>query len=372
MGAIGEGGVRIVDDEMVRHARVRTADLAAVEIHERKELARRAAKFRGSRDRVPLKGCTALIVDDGIATGSTVHAACQVAREHGAARVIVAAPVAPASSIDALRHVADEVIVLQTPQSFYAIGQFYRDFAPTSDEEVIGLLDRAASRLVQPREEEVVVQAGSVSLPGNLAVPDGAHAFVVFAHGSGSSRHSSRNRFVAEVLNRAGLGTLLFDLLSPLEEHNRANVFDIEMLAARLVAATRWLRNRSDVRQAEIGYFGASTGAAAALWASTDPDVRVSAIVSRGGRPDLAAPRLELVRAPTLLIVGGDDAVVLDLNRRAAARMLSETEIRIVPGATHLFEEPGTLAAAADLARNWFVEHLTSSRQPAGSNHRPR
>jgi putative phosphoribosyl transferase len=368
MGAIGEGGVRIVDDEMVRHARVGAADLAAVEVNERKELARRAAKFRGSRDRVPLEGCTALIVDDGIATGSTVHAACQVAREHGAARVIVAAPVAPPSSIASLRHVADEVIVLETPESFYAIGQFYRDFAATSDEEVVGLLDRAAARLVQPREEEVVIEAGSVSLPGNLAVPDGAHAFVVFAHGSGSSRHSSRNRFVARVLNRAGLGTLLFDLLSPLEERNRANVFDIEMLAERLVAATRWLRTRSDVRQAEIGYFGASTGAAAALWASTDPDVRVAAVVSRGGRPDLAGPRLELVRAPTLLIVGGDDPVVLDLNRRAAARMLSATEIRIVPGATHLFEEPGTLTVAADLARNWFVEHLTSSRQPAGSN----
>jgi putative phosphoribosyl transferase len=364
MGAIGEGDVRIVNEEIVRRARVRASELAAVETRERAELARRAARFRGSRGQVSLRGRTALIVDDGIATGSTVSAACQVARAHGATRVIVAAPIAPPSAIDDLRQVADEVLVLQTPVSFYGIGQFYRDFTPTSDEEVVDLLDRASSRRVHSREEEVVVEAGPVNLAGSLVVPAGAHAFVVFAHGSGSGRRSPRNRFVAEVLNRAGLGTLLFDLLTPLEERDRANVFDIEMLAQRLVAATCWLRTRSDVRRSEIGYFGASTGAAAALWASTDPEVRVSAIVSRGGRPDLAGSRLELVRAPTLLIVGGDDTTVLELNRRAAAQMRSEPEIRIVPGATHLFEEPGTLAAAADLARDWFVAHLTSSRQP--------
>jgi putative phosphoribosyl transferase len=382
MGAIGEDDVRVVNREVVGMARIDAAEFAAVEARERTELARRAARFRGPHDRISLDGRTALIVDDGIATGSTVRAACEVARAHGAARVIVAAPIAPPSSTASLREVADDVIVLESPESFSAIGQFYRDFTQTSDEEVVGLLQRARSRggtaaladaaaltdataTPAPRDQEIVVDAGPVLLPGHLTVPAGANAVVVFAHGSGSSRHSPRNRFVADVLNQAGLGTLLLDLLTPVEERDRRNVFDIELLARRLVAATRWLRAEPGLHDARIGYFGASTGAGAALWASTDPEARVAAIVSRGGRPDLAAPRLESVRAPTLLIVGGDDHTVLDLNRQTAARMRCETALRIVAGATHLFEEPGTLARAADLARDWFVEHLGPNRHPA-------
>jgi putative phosphoribosyl transferase len=372
MGAIGEGDVRIVNRGVVRRARVDASAFAAVETRERDELVRRAKRFRGRRGRVSLAGRTALIVDDGIATGSTVRAACEVARAHGAARVVLAAPIAPPSAIEALRDVADEVIVLQSPESFYAIGQFYDDFTQTSDEEVVRLLERARSRdaTAAPGEvtddrgqsdDEVVVDAGPVRLAGHLTVPRGANAVVLFAHGSGSSRHSSRNRFVADVLNQAGLGTLLFDLLTGVEERDRRNVFDIELLAPRLVAATRWLRTVREARDAKIGYFGASTGAAAALWASTDPEAQVSAIVSRGGRPDLAAPRLAAVRAPTLLIVGADDHTVLELNRQAAAQMRCETALSIVPGATHLFEEPGTLALAAGLARDWFVEHLTAT-----------
>jgi putative phosphoribosyl transferase len=193
---------------------------------------------------------------------------------------------------------------------------------------------------------------------GHLTLPDGARSIVVFAHGSGSSRHSPRNRFVASVLNGAGLGTLLFDLLTPAEEHNRANVFDIPLLARRLGEVTDWLRARPEARDAAIGYFGASTGAGAALWAAAEPDVDVAAVVSRGGRPDLAAPRLGDVRAPTLLIVGGNDAVVLELNRDARAQMRCETRLSVVDGASHLFEEPGTLNIAAELARDWFVAHM--------------
>ena len=187
----------------------------------------------------------------------------------------------------------------------------------------------------------------------------------MFAHGSGSSRHSPRNRFVASVLNRAGLGTLLFDLLTPAEEHDRANVFDIPLLARRLVDVTAWLRTQPEGRDAAIGYFGASTGAGAALWAAAEPDADVRAVVSRGGRPDLAAPRLGDVRAPTLLIVGGDDTVVLELNRDAQAQMRCETRLSVVPGASHLFEEPGTLKIAAELARDWFVDHLMPVSHPA-------
>jgi putative phosphoribosyl transferase len=181
---------------------------------------------------------------------------------------------------------------------------------------------------------------------------------VLFAHGSGSGRHSPRNRFVATVLQQAGLGTLLLDLLTPGEERNRANVFDIELLARRLSSATDWLGARADTASCRLGYFGASTGAGAALWAASEPAARTAAVVSRGGRPDLAGPRLSAVTAPTLLIVGSLDREVLELNRRAKAIMRCPNQLAVVQGATHLFEEPGTLAAAAILARDWFVSYL--------------
>ncbi|HTK15176.1 MAG TPA: phosphoribosyltransferase family protein [Acidimicrobiia bacterium] len=365
MGAIGEGGVRIVNRDVARRTGLTTAQFQAVEAREREELARRAARFRGDHDRLSLVGQTALIVDDGIATGSTVRAGCEVARALGAARVVVAAPVAPPSAIDALSHVADEMIVLRSPESFVAIGQFYDDFTQTSDAEVVRLLDRARTRSAPDRDQEVAVGSGPVRFAGRLTIPSGAGGIVLFAHGSGSSRHSTRNRFVAGVLNRSGIGTLLFDLLTEEEERDRSNVFDIRLLGERLVDATRWLRELPESRAAPLGYFGASTGAAAALWAAVVPETQISAVVSRGGRPDLAGPRLGDVRAPTLLIVGSRDHEVLELNRRAAAQMHCETALEIVPGATHLFEEPGTLARAADLARDWFVSHLAVNNHSA-------
>jgi putative phosphoribosyl transferase len=203
---------------------------------------------------------------------------------------------------------------------------------------------------------EVEPLAGTTRLAGSLTVPADAPGLVIFAHGSGSSRLSPRNRYVAEVLTEAGLGTLLFDLLTPDEEADRANVFDISLLADRLSEVTAWLY---DQRGSEpIGYFGASTGAAAALCAAAGEGADIAAVVSRGGRPDLAGPRLPGVTAPTLLIVGGQDTAVLDLNRRALAELRCEKDLAIVPGATHLFEEPGTLAAAAALARDWFLRYI--------------
>jgi putative phosphoribosyl transferase len=375
MGAIGEGGVRIVNEEIVRAAQVTDAQLAEVERRERAELERRARRFRGDRPPVPLAGRTVIVVDDGIATGSTARAACQVARAHGARRVVLATPVAPPDTVARLRGDADDLVCLESPEPFFAIGQWYADFSQTSDAEVVMLLERAAQRggiapgergdpagpspAGSARDEEVVVDAGGVRLPGHLSVPAGARAVVLFAHGSGSSRHSPRNRFVAEVLRRAGLGTLLFDLLTTAEEVDRRNVFDVELLASRLLTATTWVRSPAGVPGARVGYFGASTGAAAALWAAADPGARVGAVVSRGGRPDLAGPRLGAVRAPTLLIVGGDDDLVLRLNEQARAEMrAAPVELAVVPGASHLFEEPGTLEQAAALARDWFVRHL--------------
>ncbi|MGZ4638806.1 MAG: phosphoribosyltransferase family protein [Actinomycetes bacterium] len=385
MGAVGEGGVRVLNESVMEMARITPEDFGSVERNELREMARRVARFRGERPRVDLDGRTALVVDDGIATGATARAACQVARAQGAARVILAAPVAPLDQVDVLRDCADEVVFLETPGYFLGVGQFYEDFSQTTDDEVATLLERAhapvipaartavttrppASRLRPAddppgRDEQVEVQAGQVRLPGRLTVPEGSEGLVVFVHGSGSSRHSPRNRFVASVLNRATLGTLLFDLLTPDEEYDRANVFHIQLLAARLAAATTWLKEDPLTRDLHLGYFGASTGAAAALWAAAEPGCQVAAIVSRGGRPDLAAVRLGQVRAPTLLIVGGRDEVVLDLNREAQARLRCESQLAVVPGATHLFEEPGTLEAAAGLATDWLVGHLTTSHR---------
>ena len=188
---------------------------------------------------------------------------------------------------------------------------------------------------------------------------------VVFVHGSGSSRHSPRNRFVAGALNQARLATLLFDLLTPEEEIKRSNVFDIGLLSGRLTEVTRWLHEEPDARGLGIGYFGASTGSAAALRSAANGGFDVGAIVSRGGRPDLAAPCLPVVTAPTLLIVGERDETVLELNRQAQTEFTCENRLVIVPRATHLFEEPGTLQVAADLATDWFVTHLgTAPRSP--------
>jgi putative phosphoribosyl transferase len=208
------------------------------------------------------------------------------------------------------------------------------------------------------RELEVRIPDRGVEFAATMSVPPHPAGFVVFAHGSGSSRHSPRNRFVAETLQRAGFSTLLVDLLAVQEEADRANVFDIALLADRLITALRWLGEQPEATGHPVGFFGASTGAGAALMAAADPMVEVAAVVSRGGRPDLAGPKLADVRAPTLLIVGGDDTQVIELNRLALAQLTCPAELEIVPGATHLFEEPGTLEQVAVLARDWFVRHL--------------
>lgn len=210
--------------------------------------------------------------------------------------------------------------------------------------------------------QQVNVTAGSVVLEGNLGIPDGAQGVVLFAHGSGSSRFSPRNQYVAEVLRGGGLGTLLIDLLTSEEERaDRVTAelrFDIGMLARRLVGAVDWLRENADTAELSIGTFGASTGAAAALLAAAERPQAVQAVVSRGGRPDLAAQRLADVEAATLLIVGGQDVPVIDLNEQAYAQLHAEKQMEIVPGATHLFEEPGTLKQVAELAHDWFRTHL--------------
>ncbi len=218
---------------------------------------------------------------------------------------------------------------------------------------------------IEMNVNEVLVKAGDVSLPGTLTLPEAAQGLVVFVHGSGSSRFSSRNRYVAEVLNQGHLATLLFDLLTP-DEHeidivSREFRFDIELLSLRTVATLDWLVQQTQLKALGTGLFGASTGAAAALNAAAARPQQVGAVVSRGGRPDLALPALSQVEAPTLLIVGGWDEPVIEMNREASRALGSPWRLEIVPGASHLFEEPGTLEQVAALARDWFLQYL-----PAG------
>jgi putative phosphoribosyl transferase len=217
---------------------------------------------------------------------------------------------------------------------------------------------------------DVTVHSGEVALEGALSIPERAEGVVLFAHGSGSSRFSPRNRFVAAFLNQGGLGTLLLDLLTAeeheIDERSGALRFDIDLLSRRLVGVVDWASTHPDMRHLPIGLFGASTGAAAALNAAADRRQRVAAVVSRGGRPDLAMAALAAVRAPTLLIVGGLDGVVIEMNRSAAAQLACEHRLEIVPGATHLFEEPGKLEEVARLARKWFQQHLGRAGRGAG------
>ncbi|MCL8011525.1 phosphoribosyltransferase family protein [Streptomyces sp. AS02] len=361
-GAIGEHGVRVLNQDVIDAAGLRAGEREAVEAAERGELERRVRGYRRERAALPVAGRTAVVVDDGLATGATAEAACRVVRGQGAARIVLAVPVGAAHSVARLRRVADDVVCPHTHRILGSVGAWYRDFAQVTDAEVTSLLERAARpaprspAAATPSEHEVLVPAAGARVGARLVVPDGAPAAVAFAHGSGSSRHSPRNQYVATALNRAGLATLLLDLLTDDEAHDRHNVFDILLLARRLHAASVWLRGETGL---PVAYFGASTGAAAALEAAALSGSGIRSVVSRGGRPDLATPAaLTRLRAPTLLIVGGRDTQVLSLNRLAADRMHCEHRIAVVPGATHLFEEPGTLTTVAELARDWFTAHL--------------
>ena len=299
MGAIGEDGIRVVNDDVILAEHVSDRQFSEVEERERAELARRADRYRAAHPRVPLTGKTAIVVDDGIATGSTARAACQVARAHGAARVVLAVPVAPQASIDALAGVADQVVCAEVPEPFLAIGQWYQDFAQTRDEQVVGLLRRSRESPragVDPGGEDpaaadrdVIVLAGTVPLPGRLTVPAGARGVVVFAHGSGSSRISPRNMFVAGALHVVGLGTLLFDLLTPEEEADRAN----GSTSACWRAAVRGHHLAARAARAAAGPGGIlrrehRCGRGAAGRSRAGGSSGIVAVVSRGGRPDLA------------------------------------------------------------------------------------
>ena len=379
MGAIGEDGVRVLNREIVAEAGVGEDEIAAVEARERAELDRRVARLRGGRARQPLTGRVAVVVDDGIATGSTARAACQAARAQGAARVVLAVPVAPPGWETGIGGDADELICLETPAAFFAIGQFYADFTQTTDEQVIACLQRAttpaagapaasaarahasAERADDPPgpAQEIQIAADGVRLAGRLTLPGKPAGIVVFAHAAATGRHSPRSRYLAVVLHQADLATLLADLLTPAEQADPATVFDIGLLARRLTGITRWLRTQPPTGGLPLHYLGTRTAAAAVLYAAAEPDAQVAAVVCRGGRPDLASARLAGVRAPTLLIVAEHDQVLARLHRQAQAGLRCKTRLAFVPGSSDQLEAPGALAAAAGLALDWFTSHHT-------------
>jgi putative phosphoribosyl transferase len=351
IGAVAVGGIRYIrSHDGLTEAQVEEATRRAVDAADALDarLHRRCAPLR-------IAGTDCVLVDDGLATGGTMVAAVRWARARGAGRVIVAVPAGAAETVLSLERDpdVDALLCLVMPPAFGAVGFWYDDFQQVSDEDVRGMLEAAFDRQLTRCEEEIPI--GETPLPADLAVPAQPLGWVVFAHGSGSSRLSPRNLQVAAALNQAQIATLLFDLLTREEELDRRNVFDIELLGRRLVAATRWLRSRAEARGLPIGYFGASTGAAAALVAAAELPDEVSAVVSRGGRPDLAGERLGDIRAPTLLIVGSADSFVLEVNQDAATRLTCRNELAVVPGATHLFEEPGALEQVASLAAAWFT-----------------
>jgi putative phosphoribosyl transferase len=279
-------------------------------------------------------------------------------RQRHPRRVVVAIGVAPPDTLRRLELAADEVVCLETPEDSRAVGQFYDDFAPVSEADVAATLRHFREGR---RRRHVTIREGFAEIEGDLAVPQGARGVVVFAHGSGSSRRSPRNRFVAETLNHRGFATLLLDLLTRDEDVDASSRFDIPLLTRRVVAAIRWIAERPDTGALPLGLFGASTGAACALRAAAAmPDV-VRAVVSRGGRPDLAGGDLGDVRAPTLLIVGEDDHQVVALNRDAFERLAAtDKRVDVVRGATHLFDERGALDRVAESAAEWFAEHLAA------------
>ena len=363
VGAVGEGGFEVYNQRLIADLGLAPGELARVTAAERSEVERRARRYRGDRPPVPVEGRTAIVVDDGLATGFTARVAVDVLRARRPGAIVLAVPVAPPETVESLRHHVDDLVCLRTPANFRAIGRWYADFGQVRDDEVTALLARhraeeGSTRTgEQPLTREVHIPLGTRRVAGTLSVPADPIGAVVFAHGSGSSRRSPRHVAVVRRLHAAGLATLLFDLLDDDEAAQRSNVFDIRLLADRLDRATRWLEAQPEVRDLPIGYFGASTGAAAALVAAAwHPSVR--AVVTRGGRVDLAQEWLGRVTTPTLLIVGSRDHPVVELNRRARPALGGHSRLAIVPGATHLFGEPGALEHVAALATDWFTGHL--------------
>jgi putative phosphoribosyl transferase len=373
IGAVAEGDVVVLDDR-AGPLRGSSRRLRATTAAEQAELARRVRCYRGDRALPQLRGRTVVLVDDGLATGATARAALTALRAHAPARLVLAVPVAPPAAVAELAMQADEVIAVHTPHDFTAVGRWYDNFDQTTDDEVLALLRRAQAVADEPlaggaSSRTVRIAVGDHELDADVTVPPACRGAVVFAHGSGSGRASPRNRSVASALQAARLATVLADLLTTAEQERDRRTgelrFDIGLLAMRLAGITTWTAADPAIGQPVCGLYGASTGAAAALAVAAEHPDLVAAVVSRGGRPDLAGDALGSVRAPTLLIVGSNDPTVLRLNRESAQRLTAAAvDLAVVPGVTHLFGEPGALEQVAHLAVGHFERHVPSAGRP--------
>ncbi|MDG0817402.1 erythromycin esterase family protein [Bdellovibrio svalbardensis] len=355
IGAVSESGEPWLNKKLIRRLNVNTKKIEATLAEKTSEVRNQMKKFRGDSPIKEVKGRTLIVVDDGIATGATLQAAVELLKTRKPKKIIVAAPVAPKSSVEEILRVADEVICLETPEPFHAVGNFYHDFTQVEDEDVLAYLHPQQAKPFEAEQLEIQFHDGEKVLKADLATVKDMKCLIVFSHGSGSSRLSPRNRFVAKELNKIGFGTLLADLLTQEEDKDRKNVFDVDLLVSRTLKATEAGLHKIGNMDLPLGFFGASTGAAAALGAAAKTHRKVFAVVSRGGRPDLAASYFRQVKVPTLLIVGGEDHQVIALNEKAARELLAVKTV-IVPGATHLFEEPGALEEVVEYAADWFLE----------------
>jgi putative phosphoribosyl transferase len=363
IGAVDERGtVHLMDYAHRAHANAAFVEKEAA--RELELIRKRRREYSPQRAPIDPAGRIVIVVDDGLATGATMRAALLSVRARHPERVVCAIPVAAPESLRGIEDLCDDVVCLDAPRDFQAVGQFYVNFLPVSDADVVSLLSaeaRTPPASAPAGARHVRIALDDVDIEGDLQVPAAAGGLVIFAHGSGSGRMSPRNRSVARVLNEKGLATLLCDLLTAEEDEDRSRRFDIALLADRVEGVVTWAVREPSLRSLPVGLFGASTGAAAALIAAVRRPDAVKAVVSRGGRPDLAGTSvLERVAAPTLLIVGGADTEVVAINRIALSRMSDAARLIVVPGATHLFEEPGALERVAALAAHWFDRYLSN------------
>jgi len=358
--AIGAAGIDSfhLNEESVKSYNI-SEDYIKREVERKQAEIKEAYKLlRGEKPLADLKDKTVILIDDGAATGATMVMAAKIAKGQ-AKKVVVALPVSAPDAVEKIKRASDEVICLMAPPDLAAVGEFYENFNQVENEQVKEYLKMERGMI-----EKVVIPVGIGTVEGDLVVPPYAREIVVFAYGSGSSRFSPREQFVAKEMQKAGLGTLLMDLLTKeeeaIDEETREYRFNIELLAERMIKAIEWLRKYPASADKYFGYFGASTGAAAILIAAAKHyDEKLKALVSRGGRPDLAIPYLDKVKSPVLMIVGGDDLEVIKMNEEAIKHLINaETKLEIIPGATHLFEEPGALEKVAELSIDWFKKHL--------------